>query len=271
MHIKFTLIITFLITNILTSPAFSRGDEVGNGSGLYENRTSYVFNSLDQFISQALIYGELNSFDTDFLQNIIVNFKAISKETKITFKKEDESFLIDGEYRIAMTGEDLSSKIIFNIDKLYLIPPIELTQTLISILVHELGHKTGEHNHFYLDYIGGKVADRAIKNSTLYYTDIIEKTEYIEVVSFFDEELSDRILFVSGDRTFDINTLIEEKNFCDGSYNAFNFHKNTNTKSLEGLLLFKCNTPEGSTIQPIQITKSTFGFIRGGKINLEFL
>jgi hypothetical protein len=257
--------------SIFSTSAFSRGDEVGNGSGLYENRTGYIFNSLDQFIGQALIHGELNSFDTDFLNTILNNFKTIAKETKISFKAEDPSFLIDGEYRVAMTGENLNSKIIFNIDKLYLIPPMELTQTLISILVHELGHKIGEHNHFYLDYIGAKVANHSIKDSTVYYTDIIEKTEYIEVISFFDEEISDRILFVSDDRTFDINILIEEKNFCDGSYNAFNFHKDVNSKSLEGLLLFKCNTPEGSTIQPIQISKSSLGFVNDKKIMLEFL
>ncbi len=267
MFIKYT----FIVFSLIISTAYGRGDEVGNGSGLYKNRVTHIFQNLDQYINQTLRFNSLQVDEREHLSKIYDSYSLIKTSTKLYFQNEDDSFFIDGEYKIAYTGLNLNSPIYFNIDKLYMIAPDELSLTLISILVHEMGHKVGITDHFKLDLLGNLVSDLSIKEKTIYYTDIIKKTEFIEVHTFHDEDLSNEILYITEYKTFSLNKLIDELNICDGIYEAFNFHKNTETQNMEGLLLFTCTTENEMSIRPIQIKKKENSFLNEEEITLELI
>jgi hypothetical protein len=248
MFIKLLLTLSLFITSLSYA-----GDEVGNGAGLYENRTTYIFQTLNRYINQSLKFGEFNQEELRILELIQLNIKDIQSLSKLVFKSQDDSFLIDGEFRLAYTGNKIGASINFNIDKLYLIPIKELNQVLISILVHEFGHLLGIEDHFYLDHLGNKVSEYSIQDHSIYYTDIVNKNEYIEVLSQFDRTKSDIIFYIKDNKVFDIGNLIRDKMLCDGTYHAFNFHRSRINNLIEGTLQFNCKSLNKSRIQHIQI------------------
>ena len=142
-----------VILSLLTFSSFAR-DEVGNGAGLYENRVALIWEKLPGYFEQTLEYAELDLEQKEIILELVGKWENLNRETEIKFENQDDRFFIDGEYRFAMTGSSINSPIIFNLEKLYQVELSDLNFSLISILVHELGHKIGLKNHFQLDILG---------------------------------------------------------------------------------------------------------------------
>lgn len=246
----------FLLTLIaINQSVYSRGDEVGNGAGLFENKVLEVFNKIDIYIDQALINTQFNYIEKRILTDILNTQKIWKENTEFKFFPESNQFFIDNEYRIALTGTQLTSPIIININKLYSIPIDELHLTLISLLIHELGHKIGETNHNLLDGVGAHVASNVFDSSFIFYTDVMKKDEFIEVFKFVDEKKSDYISYTTKNYVYNLSKMIEKKNICEGTQKGFNFHFNKETSTFEGLILIECDSTHENKLMTIQIQK----------------
>lgn len=82
--------------------------------------------------------------------------------------KNPNLFLLDGNIRIAVTGDDVGDPIFVNLDLAFQkdrkgnVHPLRIEQVL-AVLTHELGHHQGIKNHNELDILGLKVGAHLIK------------------------------------------------------------------------------------------------------------
>jgi hypothetical protein len=158
----------------IIAPICNRGDEVCNGGGIAEQNLVHAYTHLEDYVSVCLQTNlcDLTREQTKILKDISGSLKKeYSNAKQIVFKsesKEPGTFIIDGELKVAKTGNDVASPIYFNLDLLYSknslgsLEPISIPQA-ISILVHEMGHHHNIKDHAKLDLLGNKVAATAGK------------------------------------------------------------------------------------------------------------
>ncbi len=229
-----------VMLSLMTFSSFAR-DEVGNGAGLYENRVALIWEKLPGYFEQTLEYAELDLEQKEIILELVGKWENLNKETEIKFENQDDRFFIDGEYRFAMTGSSINSPIIFNLEKLYQVELSDLNFSLISILVHELGHKIGLKNHFQLDILGNKVAMASVQSHQIFWLDFINRDEFIEVIKDFDANTSDIILYVKAGNIYNLEDMIVEQAACEGNFEGFNFFYNDQTGGFEGTIVFECS------------------------------
>ncbi|MES2856775.1 MAG: hypothetical protein V4692_12965 [Bdellovibrionota bacterium] len=151
------------------------GSSVGNGGGLSENNLLFAWMRMGVYVEACMAtkYCGLTFPERDLLEKIYnahedelagpgIQFKS-SKEFPDVFDT-DES----GQPRSAVTGSEVGSPIIFNVERLYPIvdgepQALDVLQA-VGFLVHELGHHHGIQDHTYLDRLGGKVRDYLSKS-----------------------------------------------------------------------------------------------------------
>ncbi len=144
-----------------------RGDLIGNGAGLGEMQFSHMYHSLPQFITTCL--NSRSCLVNESHRGVLLQISKIARKnrdlkTKLIFlsSKEYPNFFRsenDPETRIAKTGFRPDIPVFINIDQIYegdgsvAVSSLEM----MSILLHEVGHQTGERSHSYLNDIAVRV------------------------------------------------------------------------------------------------------------------
>lgn len=144
------------------------GDHVGNGGGLAERNIVLAHQQIESYISLCLNAEacKLSARERDLLTKIVNAMPTERKSPQIAFASEKESpgmFMIDGEVRIAKTGDAVGDVIYFNRDMIYTKDVAGDTVAMslaeaVSHWVHELGHHQGVYEHTELDLAGTKVS-----------------------------------------------------------------------------------------------------------------
>jgi hypothetical protein len=169
--LKLAILGLFVSTSFVMGPralAFM-GDEVNNGGGLGEKNIILAYQKLGRYLDSCINSNACNIKDSEknLLQKIAQDLpREYENKKQLVFKsgkKNPEIFTIDGEIKVAVTGNNVGSNIFVNIDLLNFKLDDGTNQALdlgqaISILVHEMGHHHGVHDHAKLDALGGKVA-----------------------------------------------------------------------------------------------------------------
>jgi hypothetical protein len=171
----------FLLTAV---SAFAResggeGGEVGNGSGIAEQNISLAYVNLERYLALCLNQPscQLSGEERNLLQKISRSMPLERRNPRQLQYGSDSSsrgsFWIDGQVRIAKTGDKVGSSLVFNRDLLYWRDPILGQQALslpmaVAILVHELGHHHVDNRdpraHSSLDLLGSKVQNALQEN-----------------------------------------------------------------------------------------------------------
>lgn len=141
-------------------------DIVGNGTGRIEQLTYFHYRNLDKTISFCLNSNRCSLKPEE--RTILLSVRDIilatrTEQNRLIFLSEDKFQEIlnpelDMAIRIAKTDFTTHSPIYFNINELYKIPENDLSSQLVAILIHELGHQTGERSHSKLDVLANKVS-----------------------------------------------------------------------------------------------------------------
>jgi hypothetical protein len=158
--------------------AFAGGSVVGNGAGLVENNFQYSYSMIPALITACLASAQcpLTTAEQSLLKSIreIATENASNRDRLIFVSDADEQGFFDTgvseKHRIAKTGLTRSDVIYVNTDLLYDgkgKPRLDYP-SIISILIHEIGHQTGEPDHATLDILGGKIRALAYDKTTPY-------------------------------------------------------------------------------------------------------
>lgn len=163
------LLFSCLILACTAEARVNSGDGVivGNGAGFVEQNFQYAYSSLDRAIQQCLHNPRLcrlDGEDAPLLENILeIARQNASNPERLLFVSERDhpNFFATGpneSHRIAKTGLTPSAPIYVNTDSLYENgkPALNLA-AIMAILVHEIGHQTGEEDHRRLDLLGAKI------------------------------------------------------------------------------------------------------------------
>lgn len=154
---------------LFATHAFAGGDLVNNGGGLAEKNVYYAYKNLETYIRSC--------FESPFCkitedQKLILTkiSEAMPKEqsnvNQIVFTSEAKNpgtFILDGQVRIAKTGDLVSSPIYFNTDLIYSKDKLGHFQAMtipeaVAVLIHEMGHHHGHFSHEELDLLGVTVS-----------------------------------------------------------------------------------------------------------------
>jgi len=154
--------------SIETGPGLG-GDLVGNGGGIAEKNILFSYLNLKAYMEICLHSPtcKLNYWEKNLLQKILDNLpREQTGKEQIKFVSEKERsgfFMLDGDLKIAKTGDKIGSPIYINSDLLYTknsegdFKAFSMSDA-VALLVHELGHHHEVKNHFKLDLLGIKVS-----------------------------------------------------------------------------------------------------------------
>ncbi len=160
--------IKFLIITTLFSIQSFAGGVVGNGAGLVEQNIQFVYLSLPKIIESCISLPNQCSVTPEeliILEKIeVIVRRNYSTQNRIIFMSEklNPGFFTTSSTennRVAKTSLNSSMPIYFNVDEIYDSagkPALDFAG-ISAILVHELGHQTGEPSHAKLDILGAKV------------------------------------------------------------------------------------------------------------------
>jgi hypothetical protein len=166
--------ITSILLLSLVTPARDPGDWVGNGASFSENLVLFAFENLEFYLRSCLIdskcLSESQNIDPrkpDVIKNILMSIQQekTMNPNMIQFASQSSLFIIDGKYKVAVTGLRKGDTVFVNRDMLYELDSNNKTKAisllqLVSILIHEFGHHQGIVDHQYLDKIGSLVANQ---------------------------------------------------------------------------------------------------------------
>jgi len=162
---KFALSSLICFTSIA---AFAGGGFVNNGGGLAEKNVLYAYEKLDTYIQICLDTNscKLTTDQSNLLQKIAQTLPQERQAPQLSFQSEMQrrgTFMIDGNVRVAKTGNTIGSPIYINSDLLYTrgeggsFDPVTIPEA-VAILIHELGHHHGVYSHEMLDLLGVRVS-----------------------------------------------------------------------------------------------------------------
>lgn len=183
----------FFLTLLIHFTAWAGGSVIGNGAGLVENNFQFAYQNLLTTFSECITLAkcELTEAETDIVRNMrkVIELNR-SNENRLVFlsEKDHPGFFNTGlgeEHRIAKTGLDADTPIYVNLDLLYTADgkPAFDYATITSVLVHELGHQTGETNHAKLDIIGAKIKKTILKNTQNHIVQLNEEQIEVSVIN----------------------------------------------------------------------------------------
>lgn len=167
------------------------GSVIGNGAGIVESNFQYAYTSLSVTITDCIKQPrcQMSPLETKILKSIQAVLKInVSNDKRILFvsEKENPGLFKTGDrevHRIAVTGLNPSVPIYVNTDLLYSedgLPALDLA-TVNSILVHELGHQTGEVDHAKLDVIAAKIKKMFLESIRTHSISVGSSHETVEV------------------------------------------------------------------------------------------
>lgn len=146
----------------------SGGDIIGNGGGSAEQEFRYAYRRLSNIISScsSSLFCPFVGKELERLKKIgKVSRKFIGSKDRLIFLSESEypGFFedsLDAKVRIAKTASIEGAPIFINLDLVYKEKKASIGySTMISILVHEIGHQIGIESHSVLDDMGAKLRD----------------------------------------------------------------------------------------------------------------
>ncbi|MEQ1879274.1 MAG: hypothetical protein ABL958_21745, partial [Bdellovibrionia bacterium] len=155
----------------------------------------YAFTELPRFADLCLNSEACNltADERELLTKIKTSHeqeKAVKEPLKfLSEKKQPGFFIIDGQVKIAKTGNNVGDTIYFNTDLLY--PKNSLGQIEafsiadgLAHLLHELGHHQGSKSHTELDLLGVKVS--MILNRYIQTTPLLPHSQEVSAVAIND-------------------------------------------------------------------------------------
>ena len=218
------ILITTLTFNIYA------GDRVWNGGGLAEKNILWALVSLDKYIDNCLNgpYCNLTKKEKTLLKKIKkVHLTEPQGPNFIKFKshiKNEENFDFGEGIKLAKTKLKPGSPIFINKDLLYRningnVEAFTVAEA-VSLLIHEIGHHTGEKNHTKLDLLGAKVGmvvERFSEKAPFFPTN-----NKIQVVSFNSDSLTQfpEILIYIDDQIINITEKVKKEIECHDDYRS---------------------------------------------------
>lgn len=187
-----TKLISLIVLCISPYVYASGGSVIGNGAGIVESNFQYAYTSLSVTISDCIKQPrcQMSAAEEKILKSIQAILKLnISNEKRMLFvsEKVNPDLFKTGEHevhRIAVTGLSADVPIYINTDLLYTKdgrPALDLA-TINGILIHELGHQTGETDHAKLDVIAAKIKKLFLESIRTHSISIGPSQETVEVV-----------------------------------------------------------------------------------------
>lgn len=183
---KFEFLIA-VVVSVLVSPFIHAGQETRNGEGIAEQSFAYAYLNLERIYSLCKVSSFcLRSQEERNLLSAI--HAALPREYasphQLRFEsgeKNPSRFLINGQFRVAVTGNQVGNPIYINTDLLYRHGSDNRLEYLdfnaaVGILTHELGHHQGEKDETKLDLLGAQL--RAFS---------LEKMERIQLDTYADD------------------------------------------------------------------------------------
>lgn len=183
----------FALIFLIQSAVWAGGSVIGNGAGIVENTFQFAYQNLHSTFSECITQAKCELTETETL--LVKNMRKVieinrSNENRILFvsEKNQPGFFktADNEnHRIAKTGLDAATPIYVNLDLLYSTdgkPAFDYV-TITSILVHELGHQTGETSHAKLDIIGSKIKKNILKKIQNHSTVLSEEQIEVSIIN----------------------------------------------------------------------------------------
>lgn len=231
------LIKTILILVSLNTFAFLGADEVGNGAGLYENIVAKAWVNLPQTI-QTHIDNSPNDYGKVELYELKRRLPEIMEKANIIYLPESDFFMIDGDYRIAVTFERIGANIFINLDKLYTVPSRQALEVVTSLLIHELLHQIGVKDHFVCDKIGHLVAQSITILPSTYFLNMPETDDRISVYNLPSGSPIVHLIRngIPKDLELDISDLA-----CE-DFVLYNLHEDNGT--IKSSLLMRCTSKQ---------------------------
>lgn len=152
--------------------AFSGADIVGNGGGAVEQAASYIYRSLDRYISHCLnsAYCAQTSDKKDILRkirNVVLKNRDAKNHIVFLTNKIFQEYMqddFDPESRVAKTGFNESFPIFINVEEAYAYTKDDIYSAMVALLVHEVGHQVGVAAHSTLDDIASEVRTVFVSN-----------------------------------------------------------------------------------------------------------
>ncbi len=222
------LLLTMLMTLIsLTSHA---GDRVWNGGGLSEKNILWALVSLNKYIEDCLNgpYCNLTKKERKLLKEIQdIHLREPQGPNFIQFKshfKNEANFDFGEGIRLAKTKLYPGSPILINTDLLYRRANNKViaftVADAVSLLIHEIGHHTGEKNHTVLDLLGAKVSMVVQKFSEK--APFFPTNDKIQIVSFNSDNHAQfpEILIYVEDEIIDLTKKVQKKLDCHDDYRS---------------------------------------------------
>lgn len=201
------------------------GDLVNNGGGIAEKNIIFAYQKLDGFIKLCLTsdFCKIDKAQRAILEQIAAGLSEERQNPEqIQFASEKNQkgfFIIDGEVKVAKTGNTIRSPIYINVDLIYTqnemgyYIPASISDA-VAILVHELGHHYGNYSHTDLDLIGVRVA-LMLQHKT-YNTPLLPWSQQISATIInpnVDETFPDILLYIE-DQVTDISSQFENAVNC---------------------------------------------------------
>ncbi len=227
MTTKTILFLLCCCSYLISSVTLAGGASViGNGAGIVENNIQFGYSSLPDLVSECLRTSrcEISPSEAKSLSKMltVLSINASNAERIVyVSEKENPGFFDTGvneKHRIAKTGLTPSDPIYINTDLLYNEkgqPNLDLP-TIVSILLHEVGHQTGEQNHAFLDIIGSKLK-KMLSQKLDIHSIVLSDDSYLEVTIInhkFPFLISDLMISWQGVGTKNLSQAINTSITC---------------------------------------------------------
>jgi hypothetical protein len=206
--------------------AFAGGGFVNNGGGIAEKNVLYAYEKLDTYIQLCLSTNACKlSREQGSLLLQIYRALPLERHSKQLFfsseKKTPGFFMIDGNVRVAKTGDAIGSPIYINSDLLYTkgygdsYDPVTIPEA-VAILIHEMGHHQGFHSHEELDLLGVRVS--LLLQQKFIYTPLIPWSPNEISASVLNANMTDgfpQVLLNVGDEILDVSNIYAHEVHCE--------------------------------------------------------
>lgn len=197
-----------LMTSAQTALAANSGGGivVGNGAGVVESNFQHAYQALEKVLNNCLLIANCSLLEEEKeVVSSIVDIAKInsSRLNRLVFvsEKMNPGFFTTGESetnRIAKTELHPESSIFINTDMLYKADgtPALSFQSILAILVHEVGHQAGFIDHAALDILGAKIANFSENRTShsLYKSEDTEAGTVVFSVTNFELPIKSSIL-----------------------------------------------------------------------------
>lgn len=271
--IRSLIIGSVIVLSLAHQNTWARGDEANNGAGMAKKNILFAFNHLEKFIDLCLISTNCKVSEDEL--TILEKIKAIlpaerAQEKPIVFKSETKhpnTFIINGEVKVAKTSLHSPSTIYFNTDQLYRVNTLGVVEAIsigeaAALVLHELGHHLGIVDHDRLDVLGSKIEYQLQNHILKIPFDIFTQSEWVVFINYYPIQMTPTFLLTLKHSSIDLSKRFQKLAKCplpeEGPEGEFlgrhvlisNLHwedpsVQTQEKVLKGQMAQQCTSSEG--------------------------